>query len=142
MSEIKVSFDSKVTFVKVPNDLLNKKLEMTVKVKKAATSMKNQVKSLFSKTPVKLSTEGDLTNLYLDAAYYEAHGVDEIEIYCKHCGVSVKRSFSEMERKLRVLNDGRPVEKKDVLKVTYPYQCTCHLHTRSRSFYRFDFKDV
>ncbi|WP_154646881.1 hypothetical protein [Kurthia senegalensis] len=47
MSEIKVSFDSKVTFVKVPNDLLSKKLEMTVKVKNATSSMKTRVKSLF-----------------------------------------------------------------------------------------------
>lgn len=141
MSEIKVSFDSKVTFVKVPNDLLSKKLEMTVKVKNATSSMKTRVKSLFSPTSVKLSTEGTLTNLYLDPEYYAAHGVEEIEIYCKDCGVSVKRSFKEMERKLTALNGGHPVGKSDVLKVTYPCHCTCQLHTRSKSFYRFDFKE-
>lgn len=140
MSEIKISFDSKVTFIKLPDDKLTKRLEVKSKMKDAAKGATNKIKSFFNHPLVKVSSNGEFSNVYLDTDFYESQGVHEIEIYCKHCGVSVKRSFAEMERKLHALNGGDPVDETYILAVTYPYHCTCELATRSRSFYRFNYR--
>lgn len=140
MSEIKISFDSKVTFIKLPDDKLTKRLEVKSKVKDVAKGATHKIKSFFNHPLVKVSSNGEFSNVYLDTAFYEIQGVHEIEIYCKHCGVSVKRSFAEMERKLNALNDGAPVDEAAILNVTYPYQCICELATRTPSFYRFNYR--
>lgn len=140
MTEIKMSFDSKVTFVKLPDEKLTKRLEVKTKVKDVAKGAANKLSSFFNHPLVKVSSDGTLSNIYLDPAFYEAQGVHEVEIYCKHCGASVKRTFTEMTRKLNAINGGAPVDEKDILKVTYPYHCTCELHHRTRSFYSFNYR--
>lgn len=140
MSEIKISFDSKVTFIKLPDDKLTKRLEVKSKVKNIAKDTTNKMKAFFNHPLVKVSSNGTFCNIYLDTAFYESQGVYEVEIYCKHCGASVKRSFAEMERKLNALNNGAPVEEASILHVTYPYHCVCELKTRTPSFYRFNYR--
>lgn len=140
MGEIKISFDSKVTFVKLPDEKLTKRLEVKTKVKDVAKGAVQKLSSFFNHPLVKVSSDGTLSHVYLDRQFYEAQGVHEVEIYCKYCGVSVKRTFAEMERKLNVINNGAVVDGKDLLKVTYPYHCTCELQQRTRSFYSFNYR--